>query len=91
MDEAPPGVHCCNIDICETAVQMMRQRQTERLERLAKRPQQAQRKKNASSSSSSGRDSEPVILTYEVMDACNMSYEDEEFDVVFEKGNPFLP
>ena len=90
LDEAPPGVHCHNIDICETAIDMMKQRQKEKNEQNMNKARTPQRRKNGDVVGKAKGDATPV-LTYEVMDACNMTLEDEIYDIVFEKGAALSP
>lgn len=83
MDDAPAGVSCVNIDKCSLAVEMMHARQREIDEKLASKPRSQRRRRNGDAKL---EPSAPPALTYQVMDACKMTFSDASFDMVFEKG-----
>ena len=61
-----------NIDVCENVIETMQER-----EKAREHQREGEKRK--------GKGSEKRRMTYLVMDACKMTYEDSSFDMVIDK------
>jgi ubiquinone/menaquinone biosynthesis C-methylase UbiE len=68
------NVHVVNIDVCENVIEQMIEREKEKAQTTEKKKGKGGKNKG-----------QQTRMTYVVMDACKMTYEDASFDMIIDK------